>query len=295
MEITAAAVKELRERSGAGMMECKKALVQNQGDMEASIDWLRTQGLAKADKKASRVAAEGRFAVALGDNEAVVVEVNCETDFVAKDANFVAFADAVAAAALNAHSRDVEVIKAQSLGEETVEQRRQALVAKIGENLQIRRASYAKAANLGVYLHSNARIAVLVNMQGGTAELAKSVAMHIAAMTPLYLDMEQVPADVFEREKQIALEQSKDSGKPAEILEKMVLGKIRKQLGDQTLVGQAFAAADADGKTVGEALKKAGATVLSFTRLSVGEGIEKKQEDFAAEVMAQVAASQLKS
>ena len=295
MEITAAAVKELRERSGAGMMECKKALVQNQGDMEASIDWLRTQGLAKADKKASRVAAEGRFAVALGDNEAVVVEVNCETDFVAKDANFVAFADAVAAAALNAHSGDVEVIKAQSLGEETVEQRRQALVAKIGENLQIRRASYAKAANLGVYLHSNARIAVLVNMQGGTAELAKSVAMHIAAMTPLYLDMDQVPADVFEREKQIALEQSKDSGKSAEILEKMVLGKIRKQLGDQTLVGQAFAAADADGKTVGEALKKAGATVLSFTRLSVGEGIEKKQEDFAAEVMAQVAASQLKS
>ena len=295
MEITAAAVKELRERSGAGMMECKKALVQNQGDMEASIDWLRTQGLAKADKKASRVAAEGRFAVALGDNEAVVVEVNCETDFVAKDANFVAFADAVAAAALNAHSGDVEVIKAQSLGEETVEQRRQALVAKIGENLQIRRASYAKAANLGVYLHSNARIAVLVNMQGGTAELAKSVAMHIAAMTPLYLDMDQVPADVFEREKQIALEQSKDSGKSAEILEKMVLGKIRKQLGDQTLVGQAFAAADADGKTVGEALKKAGAAVLSFTRLSVGEGIEKKHEDFAAEVMAQVAASQSKS
>lgn len=291
MEITAAAVKELRERSGAGMMECKKALTQNNGDMEAAIDWLRTQGLAKADKKASRVTAEGRLAMASEGNSAIVVELNCETDFVAKDESFVAFADVVAKAALAAKTTDVEAIKGLSTANGTVEELRLALVAKIGENLQIRRAAFVSAETLGSYLHGT-RIAVLVDMTGGNADLARGIAMHIAAINPAYLNMDQVPAEAFEREKQIALEQSKDSGKPADIIEKMIAGKIRKTLGDQTLLGQIYSGPNSDGnQTVEAMLKQAKATVNSFTRLAVGEGIEKKQEDFAAEVRAQVEAS----
>lgn len=291
MEITAAAVKELRERSGAGMMECKKALTQNNGDMEAAIDWLRTQGLAKADKKASRVTAEGRLAMATDGNSAIVVELNCETDFVAKDESFVGFADVVAKAALSAKTTDVEAIKGLSTANGTVEELRLALVAKIGENLQIRRAAFVSAETLGSYLHGT-RIAVLVDMTGGNADLARGIAMHIAAINPGYLNMDQVPAEAFEREKQIALEQSKDSGKPADIIEKMIAGKIRKTLGDQTLLGQIYSGPNSDGnQTVEALLKGAKATVNSFTRLAVGEGIEKKQEDFAAEVRAQVEAS----
>ena len=291
MEVTAAAVKELRERSGAGMMECKKALVQNNGDMEAAIDWLRTQGLAKADKKSSRVTAEGRLAMAVSGGEAIVVELNCETDFVAKDESFVAFADAVANAALAAKTADIEAIKSLSTDAGTVEERRLALVAKIGENIQIRRAAHVSAPTLGAYLHGT-RIAVLVSMTGGSEDLARGIAMHIAAINPTYLNMDQVPAEAFEREKQIALEQSKDSGKPADIVEKMIVGKIRKTLGDQTLLGQPYSGPNSDGKqTVEDLLKAAKATVTAFTRMAVGEGIEKKQEDFAAEVMAQVEAS----
>jgi elongation factor Ts len=291
MEITAAAVKELRERSGAGMMECKKALTQNNGDMEASLDWLRTQGIVKAGKKTDRVTAEGRLAVASHGNEAIIVELNCETDFVAKDENFAAFADSVAKAALAAKCADVEAMKALSLGASTIEDARQALVAKIGENIQLRRAAHVAAPTLGVYLHGT-RIAVLVNMTGGDSDLARGVAMHIAAINPSYLNMEQIPEEAFEREKQIALEQSKDSGKPAEIVEKMIQGKIRKTLGEQTLLGQIYSGPNSDGNlSVEQLLKNHKAAVASFVRIAVGEGIEKKQEDFAAEVMAQVQAS----
>lgn len=293
MEITASLVKELRERSGAGMMECKKALTENAGNIEAAADWLRKQGLAKADKKASRVAAEGRVALALADGKGLLVELNCETDFVGKDDNFVKFAGAVAAAAVAAGSADVEVIKGLKLADgSTVDETRQALVAKIGENMQVRRAALVSAPIVGSYVHSNNKLGVLVAMEGGNADLAKGIAMHIAAMNPQYLDMSQIPADVMTRERDIAMEQSKDSGKPPEILEKMIQGKIRKTLAEQTLLGQAYAAPDANGMGVEEALKKAGAKVLSFVRINVGEGIEKKEENFAEEVMKQVQASQ---
>ena len=292
MEITASLVKELRERSGAGMMECKKALTENAGDIEAAADWLRKTGLAKADKKATRVAAEGRVALGQADGLAVLVELNCETDFVGKDENFVKFSAAVAAAAA-AGSADVEAIKSLKLADgSTVDEARQALVAKIGENMQVRRAAKVAAGNIGAYVHSNNKLGVLVAMEGGTAELSKGIAMHIAAMNPQYLDMSQIPAEVMTRERDIAMEQSKDSGKPPEILEKMIQGKIRKTLAEQTLLGQAYAAPDANGIGVEEALKKAGAKVLSFVRINVGEGIEKKEENFAEEVMKQVKASQ---
>lgn len=293
MEITASLVKELRERSGAGMMECKKALTENAGDIEAAADWLRKTGLAKADKKATRVAAEGRVALGQADGLAVLVELNCETDFVGKDENFVKFSAAVAAAAAAAGSADVEAIKSLKLADgSSVDEARQALVAKIGENMQVRRAAKVAAGNIGAYVHSNNKLGVLVAMEGGTAELSKGIAMHIAAMNPQYLDMSQIPAEVMTRERDIAMEQSKDSGKPPEILEKMIQGKIRKTLAEQTLLGQAYAAPDANGIGVEEALKKAGAKVLSFVRINVGEGIEKKEENFAEEVMKQVKASQ---
>jgi elongation factor Ts len=291
MEITAAAVKELRERSGAGMMECKKALTQNNGEMETALDWLRAQGIVKAGKKTDRVTAEGRIALASDGTDAIAVELNCETDFVAKDASFEAFADAVAKAALAAKTTDLEAIKQLATDAGTVEERRLALVAKIGENIQIRRIAHVSAPTLGAYLHGT-RIAVLVNMTGGSVDLARGIAMHIAAINPSYLNMDAIPADAYEREKQIALEQSKDSGKPADIIEKMIVGKIRKTLGEQTLLGQPYSGPNAlDGKTVEDMLKAAKASVSSFVRLAVGEGIEKKQEDFAAEVMAQVEAS----
>ena len=275
MEITALAVKELRERSGAGMMECKKALVQNNGDMEASIDWLRTQGLAKADKKSSRVTAEGRIAYAGNATTAMMVELNCETDFVAKDENFVLFADQVAKAAMQAKTADIEAIKALMIDGETVEIRRQALVAKIGENIQIRRAVMVEGQTIGTYLHGT-RIGVVVNLNGGDAEFARGIAMHVAAMTPAYLSMDQVPAEAYEREKQIAIDQAKDSGKPADIIEKMVVGKIRKTLGDQTLLGQVYSGPTGDGSATVDALvKQAKASVANFVRFAVGEGIEK--------------------
>ena len=293
MEITAALVKELRERSGAGMMECKKALVENAGNIEAAADWLRTQGLAKADKKATRVAAEGRVALGQADGKALLVELNCETDFVGKDENFVKFAADVAAAAVAAGTAEVEAIKSLPLTDgQTVDQVRQALVAKIGENMQVRRAAMISGGNIGAYIHSNDKLGVLVALEGGTPELAKGLAMHIAAMNPQYLDMSEVPEEVVARERNIAMEQAKDSGKPPEILEKMIQGKIRKTLAEQTLLGQAYAAPDANGMGVEEAIKKAGAKVTGFVRMNVGEGIEKKEENFAEEVMKQVKASQ---
>jgi elongation factor Ts len=293
MEITAALVKELRERSGAGMMECKKALTENAGNIESASDWLRKQGLAKADKKATRVAAEGRVALGLADGRALLVELNCETDFVGKDENFVKLATDVADAAVAAGTADVEAIKALKLADgSSVDETRQALVAKIGENMQVRRAAMVSGGVIGAYIHSNNKLGVIVALEGGSAELAKGLAMHIAAMNPQYLDMSQIPADVVARERDIAMDQSKDSGKPPEILEKMIQGKIRKTLAEQTLVGQAYASPDANGMGVEEALKKAGAKVTTFVRMNVGEGIEKKEENFAEEVMKQVKASQ---
>ena len=288
MEITASMVKELRERSGAGMMECKKALTENGGNTDAAIEWLRKQGLAKADKKASRVAAEGRIVLAQEGGKAVLVEVNSETDFVAKDENFLAFADMVAKQALASGATDVEALKqAKAPNGGTVEEARQALVAKVGENVQVRRLVRIDGSNgVAAYVHGG-RIGVLVETKGGTDDLGRGLAMHVAAMNPPFISPDHVPAETVAKEKEIALAQmtDKDRAKPAEIQEKMIGGKIRKTLAEMSLTGQAYVL-DTDS-TVADVLKKQGAEVLSFHRIAVGEGIEKKQEDFAGEVMKQ--------
>ena len=279
-DISASMVKELRERTGAGMMECKKALTENNGDIEAAADWLRKTGLAKADKKADRVAAEGRISMATAPGKAALVEVNSETDFVAKDANFTGFADQVAQAALNA--ADIDALKNEKIGDETVETTRAAVVAKVGENVQVRRMARIESANtIGAYVHGG-RIGVLYELKGGNEELARGIAMHIAAMNPPYISPAHVPAEFVEREKEIALAQVKDSGKPADILEKMISGKVDKTVKEITLTGQPYVL-NSD-QTVEAALKAAGAEVLKFERLAVGEGIEKVKEDYAAEV-----------
>ncbi|WP_140908364.1 translation elongation factor Ts [Cognatiluteimonas lumbrici] len=285
-EITASLVKELRERTGAGMMECKKALTENNGDIQAAADALRKSGLAKADKKASRVAAEGRIAMAQAPGKAVLVEVNSETDFVAKDSNFLAFTEEVAKVALSSGADDAEALKAAKLGSgETVEEARTALIAKVGENVQVRRLARMESGNLiGAYVHGG-RIGVLVELKGGSDELARGLAMHVAAMNPPYVSPAHVPADFVAREKEIALAQVKDSGKPAEILEKMVAGKIAKTLAEISLTGQPYVLDT--NQTVEAALKAAGAEVIGFVRLAVGEGIEKQADDFASEVMKQ--------
>jgi len=291
MEITASLVKELRERSGAGMMECKKALTENAGNIDTAVEWLRKQGLAKADKKASRVAAEGRIVLAQGQNgsagHAVMVEVNSETDFVAKDENFVKFSDEVAKTALNSDAKDVDTLKTTktSYGP-TVEEARQWLVAKVGENVQVRRLVRVDSNRVGAYVHGG-RIGVLVAMKGGSDDLARGVAMHIAAMNPPYVSPDHVPAEIVAKEKEIALAQmtEKDRAKPAEIQEKMIGGKIRKTLAELSLTGQPYVLDT--NVSVADALKKEGAEVLSFHRIAVGEGIEKVKEDYAAEVMKQ--------
>jgi len=281
-------VKELRERTGAGMMECKKALVETDGDMDAAIEHLRKSGLAQADKKASRIAADGRIALATNadGSQAVMVEINCETDFVAKDANFQAFTDAVASNALTAASDDVEALMSTDFEGTSLELARQALVTKIGENVQVRRmARMSGADNIGAYVHGG-HIGVLVGVEGGDQELARDIAMHIAALNPAYIDVDDVPADVLEKEKQFLIAQAADSGKPADIIEKMVEGRMRKHLSSITLLGQDFVK---DGDiTIAKLLKQNGATVKDFVRLVVGEGIEKKADNFADEVMQQV-------
>ena len=282
-EITASLVKELRERTGAGMMECKKALTENNGDIEAAADWLRKTGLAKADKKASRVAAEGRIVSAQDGGKAVLVEVNSETDFVAKDANFVAFTEAVANAALGVD--DVEALKGASVDGGTVEETRSALIAKVGENVQVRRmARIDSDKTVGAYVHGG-RIGVLVEVQGGDADLARGLAMHIAAMNPPYISPAHVPADFVAREKEIALAQVKDTNQPADIIEKMISGKVAKTVNELCLTGQPYVLDT--NQTVEQALKAANAQVLQFVRLAVGEGIEKQADDFHAEVMKQ--------
>ncbi len=289
MEITAQLVKELRERSGAGMMECKKALTQNNGDIDTSIEWLRKQGLAKADKKAGRVAAEGRIVLAQDGGKAVLAEINSETDFVAKDENFIAFANEVAKTALASGAGDVESLKgARTSHGNTVEEARQWLVTKIGENIQVRRMVRVDSSNnVGAYVHGG-RIGVLVEVKGGSAELARGIAMHVAAMNPPYISAQHVPADFIAKEKEIELAKmsEKEKAKPAEILEKIIGGKVNKIINENTLTGQPYVLDT--NESVGNALKKEGAEVLAMHRLAVGEGVEKPVgEDFATEVMKQ--------
>lgn len=283
--ISAQLVKELRERSGAGMMECKKALVANDGNIEVAIEWLRKNGLAKADKKADRVAAEGRIVAAQAGGKAVLVEVNCETDFVTKNPDFVKFSDTVATVALESGAADIDALKAAAFpGASNVEEGAKALIATIGEKIDVRRMARVESDGvIGSYIHGG-RIGVLVALKGGSEELAKGVAMHVAAMNPQYVKAEDVPADFVEKEKDIALSQmtDKDKAKPAEILEKIISGKINKIVSEVTLVGQPYVLDT--NVTVGDALKKDGAEVISVVRLAVGEGIEKVQEDYAAEV-----------
>ncbi len=292
MTITAAMVKELRERTGAGMMECKKALVETGGDLDAAVEAMRKSGMAKADKKAGRVAAEGRVVVKLSEDgrHAAVVEVNSETDFVANDENFTAFADAVAATALAKAPADLEALNASAMDSgDTVEETRRALIAKVGENINVRRFSLFEGAGpVGVYVHGG-RIAAVVAVEGGDAELARDLAMHITASKPVCVAEGDVPAETLDKEREILTEQARTEGKPPEIMAKMVEGRLRKYLAEITLVGQPFVK-DPD-QTVGKLLKAAGASVAGFLRYEVGEGIEKKQENFAEEVMAQVRGS----
>jgi elongation factor Ts len=287
--ISAQLVKELRERSGAGMMECKKALVENNGDIDVAMEWLRKSGLAKADKKASRVAAEGRVVAAQKDGKAVLVEINCETDFVAKDASFLKFTDTVADVALKSGATDAAALNAAAFpGASNVQEAAKALIATIGEKIEVRRMARVETTDgkIGSYIHGG-RIGVLVALKGGSEELAKGVAMHVAAMNPAHVRAEDVPADFIAKEKEIALSQmsDKDKAKPAEILEKIISGKINKIVSEVTLLGQAYVLDT--NMTVGEALKKEGADVQTVVRLAVGEGIEKVEEDFHAEVMKQ--------
>lgn len=287
MEITAAMVKELRERSGVGMMECKKALVEAVGDIELAIENMRKSGAAKAAKKAGRIAAEGAIVTASNATHAVLVEVNSETDFAANDDNFKRFSAAVAETALRAGVRDIATLRETAGAEgESLEQLRAGLVAKIGENIEIRRFAVL-AADGGVvqsYLHGK-RIGVLVAMQGGNAELARDIAMHIAASNPVCVSEAEMPAEVLAKEREIHMAQAAQSGKPADIVEKMVVGRLKKFIAETTLLGQNFVK-DPD-QTVEKLLKAAGATVTRFARYEVGEGIDKKEDNFVEEVMAQ--------
>jgi elongation factor Ts len=292
MAITAAQVKELRERTGSGMMECKKALVDAGGDMDAAIEMLRKTGLAKADKKAGRVAAEGLIAVGVSEDgrSATLVEVNCETDFVARKAEFQEFANAIAHRILAGKPADIEALMDMPLhdGEQTsIELARKSLIASIGENINVRRYTRLDATKgiLAHYQHG-VRIGVLVELEGGDAELARDIAMHIAASKPQCVAEADVPGEVLQKEREIFSAQAETSGKPANIIEKMVDGRIRKFLAEITLVGQPFVK-DPD-QTVGQLLKSADAGVVDFARMELGEGIEKKAENFADEVMSQV-------
>lgn len=292
MEITAAMVKELRERTSSGMMECKRALQETNGDIEAAVEWMRKAGLAKADKKASRVAAEGMIVIARSSDakEAAMVEVNCETDFVSKGDDFRNFAKAVAERVLKSHPADLAALMDTPLHDgagASINTARQELIAKIGENINVRRFVRLQADQgiVGAYLHGT-RIGVLVEMSKGSEELAKDVAMHVAASRPVCVESKDVPADMIAKEKEIFSAQAATSGKPANIIEKMVEGRLKKFLAEVTLLGQPFVK-DPD-KSVEQLLKEAGGAVVSFERFEVGEGIEKKSGNFAEEVMQQV-------
>jgi elongation factor Ts len=285
-EITAALVKELRERTGSGMMECKRALQETGGDIETAVDLMRKAGQAKADKKASRIAAEGLIVVRQASGAVAMVEINCETDFVTKNDDFRAFADAVAGVALESGSADLDALLATNMANgQSVEQNRRDCIAKIGENISVRR--FARLATtsgvLGAYLHGT-RIGVLVELEGGDADLAKDIAMHVAASRPLCVSASEVPAEFLAREKDIFAAQAAASGKPANIIDKMVEGRLRKYLEEVTLLGQPFIK-DPD-QIVEKLLQSRQAKVLRFERFELGEGIEKKSDNFAAEVAA---------
>ncbi len=294
--ITAALVKELRERTGAGMMDCKKALVAAGGDIEKAIDDMRKSGQAKAAKKAGRVTAEGVIVAAASANGTFIAEINCETDFVAKDASFNEFCAKIAAIAADNGVTDVEALKALPYeGDETVGARLTALIARIGENMSIRRVAGIKGPNVGLYIHGNRRIGVLVDMEGGDAALAKDVAMHVCGLNPQYVNPEDVPAEQVEHERQVQLELAlKENAeaakpKPAAIVEKIISGRMAKYTGEISLTEQNFV--KDDSVKVGDLLKAHGAVVRSFVRMVVGEGIEKKSADFASEVAEQMAAA----
>ena len=277
--VSASMVKELRERTGLGMMDCKKALVESDGDMEAAIENLRKSSGMKAAKKAGRIAAEGLLSSKVDGGTGVIVEVNCETDFAARDENFIAFVKLVTDKVFESGETDIE-----ALGLET---ERENLVQKIGENISIRRAQVFKDEGSVVeYVHTNGRIGVMLSMEGGSEDLGKDVAMHIAAMNPSVVSPDDAPADLVAKEREIYTAQAQDSGKPPEIVEKMINGRIRKYLAEISLLEQAFVK-DGDTK-IGALLKKEGAGVNRFVRYEVGEGIEKEEEDFAAEVQKQL-------
>ena len=292
MSVTAEAVRQLRERTGAGMMECKRALVETGGDLDAAAELMRKQGLAKADKKAARVAAEGVIVVERGADgrAAAMVEINCETDFVAREQDFRNFAADLARLTLAGRVVDVPALLAAELAAgESVDERRRALVAKIGENISVRRCVVLESSGvLGAYAHGS-RIGALVAIQGGSAALAHDLAMHVAASNPRYISAGEMPPEVVAKEREILTEQARKQGKSPEILAKMVEGRLRKALNEIVLFGQPFVK-DPD-QSVEKLLKSAGATVLRFERFEVGAGIEKKPQDFVAEVMAQVSAA----
>ncbi|PHS15892.1 MAG: elongation factor Ts [Kangiella sp.] len=290
MAITAAQVKELRERTGAGMMECKKALVETDGNIETAIDNMRKSGAAKAEKKAGRVAAEGVIVAKTSDDGSysVIVEINSETDFVARDDSFKGFTAAVVDAALANKTETIDSLNVATVASgETVELARTNLIAKIGENITVRRVQMINASegSIGTYIHGE-RIGVVVALKGGDSALAKDIAMHAAATNPQFITPEEISEDVYDREKEIFTAQAIASGKPPEIAEKMVVGRMRKFAAEVCLVGQSFV--KDPSTTVGDLLKSNSAEVTSLVRLEVGEGIEKAEDDFAAEVMAQV-------
>jgi len=289
MEITAALVKELRERTGSGMMECKKALVETQGDIEAAVEAMRKSGLAKADKKAGRIAAEGVIIIESGASgkQAAMVEINCETDFVSKSDDFKDFAGAVAQRVLSDRPADLEALLALPLknGADDINGARQALVMKLGENVNVRRFVRYEGDVVGSYLHGG-RIGVLVELQGGDMALAKEIAMHVAASRPVSVSSADVAPELIAKEREIFSAQAAESGKPAAIIEKMVEGRIKKFLAEVTLLGQPFV--KNPDISVEQRLKESGAQVIRFQRFEVGEGIEKKSGNFADEVMAQV-------
>jgi len=292
MQISASLVKELRERTGAGMMECKKALQETGGNLDAAVEVMRKSGAAKAEKKAGRIAAEGVILIRQNAklNRAVIVEVNCETDFVAKDANFNAFANRVADLIESKQPDNLEALRNLTTGAgHTLETERLELVAKIGENVSIRRfeAISFTGDNIGAYLHG-ARIGVLVDMDGGDPELARDIAMHIAASRPVCVDESGIPAGMLTQEREIYRAQAADSGKPAAIIDKMIAGKVRKFINENTLLGQPFVK-DPD-QSVANVLQTNSARVLTFARYEVGEGLEKKVDNFVEEVMAQAKA-----
>ena len=285
MEITASLVKELRERTGAGMMDCKKALNDANGDIEVAIEVMRKSGAAKAAKKAGRIAAEGIISIKQNEGEIVILEVNCETDFVAKDENFLSFVDEILEVITKQDVTDVDNLLHKSINDQTIEEKIQQLTAKIGEKLSIRRFEKSKInKKVGTYLHGK-RIGVIVEIEGGDDNLAKDIAMHIAASKPLYVDSKEVSSSVLDKEKEIYIAQAQESGKPDDIIEKMVEGRLKKFVKEITLLGQPFVK-DSE-QSVEKILKSANAKVLSFIRYEVGEGIEKRVDNFAEEVMSQ--------